>query len=36
MERKLLTGQQWPLICPLLPSKPSDPGRTGANNSLIL
>ena len=32
MARKLLTNRQWKLICPLLPGKPTDPGRTGADN----
>ena len=36
MARKLLTNRQWNLICPLLPGKPSDPGRTGADNRLTL
>ena len=36
MARKLLPNRQWNLICPLLPGKSSDPGRTGANNRLTL
>ena len=32
MARKGLTDTQWKLIEPLLPGKPSDPGRTGIDN----
>ena len=36
MARKLLTHRQWKLVSPLLPGKPSDPGRTGCNNRRTL
>lgn len=31
MVRKKLTDRQWDRIAPLLPGKPTDPGRTGAD-----
>ena len=36
MARKLLTERQWKQIAPLLPSKSSDPGRTGYDNRAAL
>ena len=31
-KRYELTSEQWRRICDLLPGKPADPGRSGANN----
>ena len=36
MVRKMLTNRQWKAISPLLPGKPSDPGRTAENNRATL
>ena len=36
MARTTLTDAQWGLIQPLLPGKPSDPGRTGRDNRSTL
>ena len=36
MVRKRLTDNQWKRISPLLPGKPSDPGRSGINNRQAL
>ena len=36
MVRSKLTNKQWKLIEPLLPGKPSDPGRSGKDNRLSL
>ena len=36
MVRSKLTNTQWKLIEPLLPGKPSDPGRTGFDNRKTL
>ena len=35
-KRYELSDQQWQRICDLLPGKPSDPGRTGADNRLFV
>jgi transposase len=32
MDRSLLSDAQWERIAPLLPGKPGDPGRSGADN----
>lgn len=32
MDRRILSDAQWERIAPLLPGKPGDPGRTGADN----
>ncbi len=34
--RLMLKDQQWERMQPHLPGKPSDPGRTGANNRLFV
>lgn len=36
MARRLLSNRQWKRIKPLLPGKPTDPGRTGSDNRLTL
>lgn len=36
MDRSLLSDGQWERIAPLLPGKPGDPGRSGADNRLFL
>lgn len=36
MERELLRDDQWARIAPLLPGKPTDPGRTAADNRLFV
>jgi transposase len=36
MERDMLRNDQWERLAPLLPGKPSDPGRTGADNRLFV
>jgi transposase len=36
LDRMLLSDAQWERICPLLPGKPGDPGRTAADNRLFL
>ena len=36
MSRRVLTERQWALIKPLVPGKPGDRGRTGADNRLFL
>ena len=36
MRRDVLSDEQWERIAPLLPGKPGDPGRSGADNRLFL
>lgn len=36
MDRSLLSDEQWERIAPLVPGKPGDPGRSGADNRLFL
>ncbi len=36
MPRFCLSDAQWAAVAPLLPGKPGDPGRTGADNRLAL
>jgi len=36
LDRNILSDAQWERIAPLLPGKPGDPGRSGANNRLFL
>ena len=36
MDRTLLSDEQYERIAPILPGKPGDPGRTGADNRLFL
>ena len=36
MIRKVLKDSQWTKIAPLLPGKPGDPGRSGADNRLFV
>ncbi len=36
MARKMLSNRQWKRIAPLLPGKPTDPGRTGSDNRKTL
>jgi transposase len=36
LNRDLLNDHQWNRIAPLLPGKPSDPGRSGENNRLFV
>lgn len=36
MQRRELTDKQWERIAPLLPSKSSDPARTGRDNRLFV
>lgn len=36
MPRFCLSDTQWTAVAPLLPGKPSDPGRSGADNRLAL
>ncbi len=36
MDRSMLSDEQWARVAPLLPGKPGDPGRSGADNRLFL
>ncbi len=36
MNRNVLSDAQWQRMAPLLPGKPGDPGRSGADNRLFL
>ena len=36
MNRDVLSDAQWQRVAPLLPGKPGDPGRSGADNRLFL
>ena len=36
MDRSILSDEQWERIAPLLPGKPGDPGRHGADNRLFV
>ncbi len=36
MDRDILSDAQWERLAPLLPGKPGDPGRSGADNRLFL
>ncbi len=36
MDRSVLSDEQWARVAPLLPGKPGDPGRSGADNRLFL
>ena len=36
MSRNVLSDAQWQRVAPLLPGKPGDPGRSGADNRLFL
>jgi transposase len=36
LDRSLLSDEQWERIAPLVPGKPGDPGRSGADNRLFL
>ena len=36
MDRLVLGDEQWARVAPLLPGKPGDPGRSGADNRLFL
>ena len=36
MERRILSDAQWARVAPLLPGKPGDPGRSGADNRVFL
>jgi transposase len=36
MARRVLSEEQWARVAPLLPGKPGDPGRSGADNRLFL
>ena len=35
MDRSVLSDEQWERLAPLLPGKPGDPGRSGADNRLF-
>ena len=36
MDRSVLSDGQWERVAPVLPGKPGDPGRSGADNRLFL
>ena len=36
MNRDVLSDAQWQRVAPLLPGKPGDPGRSGADNRLFV
>jgi transposase len=36
LDRSILSDEQWERLAPLLPGKPGDPGRNGADNRLFL
>lgn len=36
MDRRVLSDVQWERVAPLLPGKPGDPGRSGADNRRFL
>ena len=36
LDRRILSDAQWERVAPLLPGKPGDPGRSGADNRLFL
>jgi transposase len=36
LDRRILSDEQWERIAPLLPGKPGDPGRSGADNRRFL
>ncbi len=36
MDRYVLSDEQWSRVEPLLPGKPGDPGRSGADNRLFM
>jgi transposase len=36
VDRRVLNDRQWEQIAPLLPGKPGDPGRHGADNRLFM
>ena len=35
LDRSVLSDEQWERLAPLLPGKPGDPGRSGADNRLF-
>ena len=36
LDRSVLSDEQWERLAPLLPGKPGDPGRSGADNRLFV
>jgi len=36
LDRSVLSDEQWERVAPLLPGKPGDPGRSGADNRLFV